>query len=80
MLPNFGMSCARLRERLGQIVEYTDRHPNRVTTAQRELVGRAERWLSTVDAGRPNATRPGGADLLELLGRPTLRRGVWRWR
>ncbi|MGA5536188.1 hypothetical protein [Mycolicibacterium nivoides] len=79
VLPNFGMTCARLRERLGQIVEYTDRHPHRLTAAQKELVARAERWLSTLDAGQSNGTAADGADLLEVQGQPTLRRGIWRW-
>jgi hypothetical protein len=77
VLPSFGMTCDRLRERLGQIVVHAHQRPDQVTAAQKELVACAERWLSTLDPGPANGTRA-GADLSEL-GRPTLRRGVWRW-
>ena len=82
VLPNFGMTCIRFRERVEEIIDYARRRPHRVGPERRELVGRAAEWLSTLTDdspyGRPTPAEPEAVDPLMAEG-PTLTRGVWRW-
>jgi hypothetical protein len=83
VLPNFGMTCTRLRERVEEIIGYARRRPHRVAAERGALVDRAEQWLSTLTEASPFGVtvRPEAVqeDEFGAVGQPTLRRGVWRW-
>lgn len=83
VLPNFGMTCTRLRERVEEIIAYARRRPHRVDAPRGELVDRAEVWLSTLTGASPFGAPVGVSaekDELGATGQPTLSRGIWRWR
>jgi hypothetical protein len=81
VLPNFGMTCTRLRERVEEIIGYARRRPHRVAAERAALIDRAEQWLSTLTAASPfGAPGRAGGDEFGAVGQPTLSRGVWRWR
>ncbi|BBZ35789.1 hypothetical protein [Mycolicibacterium confluentis] len=82
VLPRFGMTCTRLRERLDEIIVYAHQHPDRMKAEQRELIVRVERWLSTLAEDSPYSAPVDSppVDPLGVDGQPILSRGIWRWR